>query len=398
MVIDRLSSALRGRIPEALRLTRRWVEQNSYSTNVLGVNAMGALLQEAFALPGLSPRVEAAGPRTGDHLFWATAAAAEQPAILLIGHHDTVFPPGHFEGWREQDGRAHGPGVLDMKGGLAIVWAVLGTLADAGLLAELPLVVASVADEEIGSASSRPHLEALARGAACALVFESGRPGDRIVTRRRGTGGARVAARGKAAHAGNAHQDGANAIWALARFVDRAQALTDYDRGLTVNVGTIRGGTASNTVPDAAEAWLDLRYESIADAQALSTALHEAAAGSELPGTALTVEVSLNRLPMEATPASLALYREYAACQRAAGLGDAEQPLVGGGSDANTVSAVGLPAIDGLGPRGAHFHTIDEYVELASFAPKAEALLRFLLGRAARLGSLESEEYDSGTR
>jgi glutamate carboxypeptidase len=389
MVADTLLSALRGRMPQALALARRWVEQNSYSTNVPGVNAMGALLQQAFALPGLSLRVEAAGPRTGDHLFWSSAAAAAAPPILLIGHHDTVFPPGHFEGWREQDGRAHGPGVLDMKGGLAVVWAVLSTLAEAGLLATLPVVLASVADEEIGSQSSRFHLEALARGAACALVFESGRAGDRIVTRRRGTGGARVRAQGKAAHAGNAHREGANAIWSLARFVDAVQALTDYERGLTVNVGTIGGGTAANTVPDAAEAWLDLRYESIDDAHTLVAALKDAAQRVAVPGTQLTLDISLNRLPMEATPASLELYREYAACQRAAGLGDAEQPLVGGGSDANTVSAVGLPAIDALGPRGAHFHTTDEYIELDSFAPKAEALLRFLWGRRGPAASGE---------
>jgi glutamate carboxypeptidase len=385
---DELLSSLRLRIPAALRLTQRWVEQNSYSTNVAGVNAMGALLAEAFSLPGLALRVAAAGPERGDHLFWSTPAAGSAPPILLVGHHDTVFPPGYFEGWREQGGRAHGPGAFDMKGGIALIWAALSTLADGGLLADLPLVLASVSDEEIGSNSSRAHLEAVARRSACALVFESGRPADRIVTRRRGTGNARIFARGKAAHAGNAHKDGASAIRALARFVEAAESLTDYARGVTVNVGTISGGSAGNTVPDAAEALLDLRYESIADAHALVAALEEAARRATLPGTELTLEPSLNRLPMEATPASLALYREYAACQRAAGLGDGEQPLVGGGSDANIVSAVGLPSIDGLGPRGGHFHTLDEFVELDSFAPKAEALLRFLLGRLSRTEAL----------
>ncbi|MET0412383.1 MAG: M20/M25/M40 family metallo-hydrolase, partial [Polyangiaceae bacterium] len=180
---------------------------------------------------------------------------------------------------------------------------------------------------------------------------------------------------------------GASAIRALARVVEAAEALTDYARGVTVNVGTISGGTAGNTVPDAAEALLDLRYESIADAHALVAALQAAAARATLPGTELTLEPSLNRLPMEATPASLALFREYAACQLAAGLGDGEQPLVGGGSDANIVSAVGLPSIDGLGPRGGNFHTLEEFVELDSFGPNAEALLRFLVGRLRVMGS-----------
>lgn len=379
--LDPLLSSLRGRVPEMLALARRWVEQNSYSENVAGANVVAALLAEAFSLEGLSLVTEAGGPRFGDHLFWSTPAAAQRAPIVLVGHHDTVFPPGHFEGWREEAGRAYGPGTFDMKGGLAIVWGVCRTLAEHGLLAELPLVIASVSDEEVGSVSSRPHLEARARGAACALVFESGRPGDRIVTRRRGTGTVRMIARGRAAHAGNAHRDGKNAIWALARFIDRVQALTDYARGLTVSVGTIQGGTSANTVAEGAEAAFDIRFESVADARSLMAAFDEAAREAAVEGTTLVREGGVKRLPFEQTPASLALYREYAACQLAAGLGAGEHPLVGGGSDANTVSALGVPAIDGLGPRGAGFHTTSEHVELDSFAPKAEALLRFLYAR-----------------
>ena len=381
--LERLVEDVKARVPEILRLTREWVEINSYTENVDGVNRVGARLREAFALPSLTLRVESGAPRLGDHLFWSTAAAERGGAILLLGHHDTVFPPGHFEGWREENGRAHGPGCFDMKGGLAIVWGVLAALEGAGLLAGLPVVVGSVADEEIGSPDSKRHLEALARGAGCALVFESGRAADRIVTCRRGVGAVKVQVRGKAAHAGNAHKDGANAIWSLARFVDAAQALTRYERGLTVNVGTIRGGTSKNTVPEGAEAAVDLRFENADDARGLVDALKEAAARVAVPGTEIVVEGGITRLPMEKTPAGDTLYREYAACQRAAGLGDGENPLVGGGSDANTVGGVGLAAIDGLGPRGAGFHTPGEYVELDSFAPKAEALARFLWGRLA---------------
>jgi glutamate carboxypeptidase len=379
--LERLVDDVKGRVPEILRLTREWVEINSYTENVAGVDAVGARLREAFSLRPLTLRVESGGPKFGEHLFWSTAAAAKGGAILLIGHHDTVFPPGHFEGWREEGNRAHGPGCFDMKGGLAIIWGVLSTLDAAGLLEKLPIVVGSVADEEVGSPSSKPHLEAVARGAGCALVFESGRVADRIVTCRRGVGAVKVVVRGKAAHAGNAHKDGANAIWSIARFIDEAQRLTRYERGLTLNVGTIRGGTSKNTVPDSAEAAVDMRFETAGDAHALVAALEEIAGRVAVAGTEIRVEGGITRLPMEKTPAGDALFREYAACQRAAGLGDGENPLVGGGSDANTVGGVGLPAIDGLGPRGAGFHTPGEYVELDSFAPKAEALLRFLHGR-----------------
>ncbi|HYP98956.1 MAG TPA: M20 family metallopeptidase [Polyangiaceae bacterium] len=382
MPLATLIEALHARVPQMHELTRAWVEQNSHSKNVPGVNACGRAIAEAFRIEGLALRVEPGGADSGDHLFWSTNAAASRPAILIIGHHDTVFPPGHFEGYRVADGRGHGPGCFDMKGGLALVWGVVSTLAEAGLLAEFPLVIASVADEEVGSLDSAPYLEALAKNASCALVFESGRAADRIVTRRRGVGNVRARATGRAAHAGNAHADGANAIWSLSRFIDAAQGLTDYTSGLTVNVGLVTGGTSFNTVPERAEASIDLRFETVAAAHALLESLRQCAERSALPGTRIELEGGVKRLPMEKTAASEALYREYAACQHAAGLGSEEQPLVGGGSDANTVSGVGLPVIDGLGPRGGGFHTLEEYVELDSFGPKAEALLRFLCARA----------------
>jgi glutamate carboxypeptidase len=357
-------AALRGRAPEMPALTREWVLVNSFTENVAGVNAVGQLLREALALPSLTCEVRRS-ERFGDHLIWRTPAALDPEArpILLIGHHDTVFPPGHFEGWREEDGRAFGPGTLDMKGGLAVLRTALAALDDVGELARLPLVVVTVADEEVGSPDSRRHLQEVARGAACALVFESGRADDSIVTRRRGTGAMTMVFEGRAAHAGNNHRDGINAIWAAARFVDAAQRLTDYPRGVTVNVGLIKGGTTKNTVPERAECMLDIRFESVPDAEALVAAL----------------EVS--RLPLERTVASAALYAEFAACQEAAGLPARECPMVAGGSDANTVAPLGVPAIDGLGPRGKGFHTTNEYIELATFLPKAEALVRFLWGR-----------------
>jgi glutamate carboxypeptidase len=362
-----------------IALTRSWVEVNSYTENVEGVNRVGAMLREAFALPPLAGSVIAGEPGYGDHLVWRTQAAGSP--ILLVGHHDTVFPPGHFEGWKEEGGRAIGPGALDMKGGLAVIRTALAVLHDIGVLAKLPIVVVCVSDEEVGSPTSAPHLRELAKGAACALVFESGRAQDMIITRRKGVGAMTVTAYGRAAHAGNNYKDGANAIWALARFVDAAQRLTDYTRGVTVNVGQFTGGTSKNTVPERAECKLDLRYETVADAEALVAGLRAVAEAAAIPGVRIEISGGVNRLPLERTPASAALRDEYAACARAAGLGDGEAPLLGGGSDANTVAPLGVPAIDGLGPRGAGFHTTNEYVELDTFVPKTEALVRFLLGR-----------------
>jgi glutamate carboxypeptidase len=362
---------------EAIALTRRWVEVNSYTSNVDGVNRVGAMLREAFALPSLTVQSIAGGEGYGEHLVWRTSAPGAP--VVLVGHHDTVFPPGHFEGWRESgDGRATGPGALDMKGGLAVIRGALRALEQAGVLAKLPIVVVSVAEEEVGSPSSKPHLEAIAKGARCGLVFESGRAADAIITRRKGVGAMTVTAHGKAAHAGNNHKDGANAIWALAKFVDAAQQLTDYARGCTVNVGMFTGGTSKNTVPETATCMLDLRYETVADAHALVDGLRAAAAAVGVPGVTLEVTGGANRLPLERTPESAALRDAYAACARAEGLGDGEAALLGGGSDANTIAPLGVPVIDGLGPRGAGFHTTTEYVELATFGPKIRALVRFL--------------------
>jgi len=376
--LDAALAAVRNRGAEMLALTRSWVEVNSFTQNIDGVNRVGSMLREAFALPQLTCSViQAEG--YGDHMIWRTPAAGAP--ILLIGHHDTVFPPGHFEGWREDGNRATGPGALDMKGGLAIIRTALAALGDAGALDALPLRVVCVSDEEVGSPTSAPHLREAATGAACALVFESGRAADAIITRRKGVGAMTVVAHGKAAHAGNNHKDGANAIWALSRFVAAAQQLTDYARGVTVNVGEFHGGTSKNTVPERAECKLDLRYETVGDAEALVANLRAAAEAAALPGVRIEVSGGANRLPLERTPASAALRDEYAACARAAGLGDGEAALLGGGSDANTVAPLGVPAIDGLGPRGAGFHTTTEYVELDTFVPKCEALVRFLWGR-----------------
>ncbi|MBI4511946.1 MAG: M20 family metallopeptidase [Deltaproteobacteria bacterium] len=376
--------SLQRREHEMWRLTREWVEVNSFTENIAGVNRVGELLKDAFAFPSVELEVKKSD-RVGNHLVWRTQAARQEGVspIVLVGHHDTVFPPGHFEGWCEEGGRAFGPGALDMKGGLAIVRTVLSVLDEANLLADLPVLVISVADEEIGSPDSAPVLREVAKGAQCALVFESGRAGDLIVTRRRGTGLIRACATGRAAHAGNAHEEGRNAIWAVAKLIDAVQPLTDYGRGVTVNVGVVRGGTSKNTVPESASCEIDLRFNSTDDAKALVDAIHLAAQRAEqgVSGTRIRLEGGITRPPLEKTKEQAALFSEYAACQRAATLGDGEAPLVGGGSDANTVAAIGVPAIDGLGPRGAGFHTTTEYVELASFLPKAEALLRFLAGR-----------------
>ncbi len=367
-----------------LALIERLVSVNSFTDNPAGGNEVGALLAaEIRGIEGMSARSIPSDRYAAHWIAESEAArASSEGCAAIVGHLDTVFPPGSFEGFTRDGDLARGPGVLDMKGGLVVAIEALRALSLAGALASIPVRLAIVSDEEVGSPEGAAILRRELRGAACALVLEAGRKGDAILTARKGTGSLRAIATGKAAHAGNAHEAGANAIWALARFIDRAQGLTDYARGVTVNVGRVSGGQSKNTVPDRAEAALDFRFVRLADGEAAVEALRAAAAeaAAGVPGTALALEGGVGRPPLERTEANVALYREYAAHARAAGLGDAEAALVGGGSDASTTAAIGIPSIDGLGPRGAGFHTKDERIEIASLAPKAEAIAALLLG------------------
>jgi glutamate carboxypeptidase len=360
------------------------VEVNSFTANVEGGNRVGHLLRGLFERGALRCDVKTSAS-FADHLVFHTQAPGKP--IALVGHLDTVFPPGAFEGYRRDEHLGRGPGVLDMKGGILVAGFALMALDRSGLLADLPVRFVIVGDEEVGSPEGQRVLADTCGDAACGLVFEAGRKGDAIVTRRKGTGSVLAVAKGRAAHAGNLHHQGVNAIWAIARFVDRAQSLTDYDRGTTVNVGRIAGGEARNTVPDMARAEIDLRFSSREDGEALVAALEGASrdACAGVSGASIELSGGISRTPLARSPASERLLAEYAACATASGLGCAEAPLAGGGSDANTLSGFGVPCIDGLGPRGSGFHTHDEQIEIATLAPKAEAITRFLLGRRAEV-------------
>jgi glutamate carboxypeptidase len=365
--------------PAAEALLRRLVETSSFSQDRDGVGRVADLLAPELVAAGLAVE-RVPGEELGPHLAFRGPAAGAP--VFLVGHLDTVFPAGTFEGFRVDGDTGRGPGCFDMKGGLVVMLLGLQAASRAGLLARVPLAGLLVGDEEVGSPGSQPHLRRLAAGARAALCFESGRAGDLLVTARKGTASVRVTAHGVAAHAGNAHEQGKNAIWAVARFVDQAQRLTDYGHGITVSVGTIRGGTSKNTVPDLAECEVDLRFLSCADGTRLEAALAAAAGAAAVEGTRLEVARQSWRDPLERTAASAALAAAYGACQRESGLGGGEAPLVGGGSDACTTGAMGIPSIDGLGPRGRAFHTREEAVELGSLLPKAQAFLRFLARQA----------------
>lgn len=358
------------------------VEVNSFTENTDGGRKVGTMLQELFDVEGLESR-RVASDKFADHLVVTSAwTTIGQSPIAMVGHLDTVFPPGTFEGFKRDGDLARGPGVLDMKGGLVVVAWALKALAEVGALFELPGVrLVIVSDEEVGSPEGQKVITSAIDGARGALVFEAGRKNDLVITRRKGTGSMTIIAHGKAAHAGNAHKDGANALWAIAKLIDRVQSLTDYARGITVNVGKVTGGTSKNTVPDRAEALVDIRFETRADGEALVAAIQKAAeeASAAVPGTRVELQGGIARLPLERTDASVKLMESYLEAAKASGLGAGEAPLIGGGSDASTSHAMGIASIDGLGPRGIGFHTKDEQIEIATLVLKAKALARYLM-------------------
>lgn len=363
-------------------LLKRLVEQPSCSREPEDVESAARILDEvADAIGLLVSKHPDPGGRFADHRVYETPAAGEvERCLTLVGHVDTVFPRSMgFFGFRREGDTALGPGVLDMKSGLTSIFMALAALGERDAL---PLRVVVVSDEEVGSPSSSALYRQLAPRTSAALVFEAGRAEDAIVIARKGTGAFVATVEGRSAHSGLAHADGVNAIAALAHIVPRIEALTDYGRGVTLNVGLIEGGTSTNTVPARARCQIDARFTEPEDGEALEERLRDAVLNAEPPGRLATAKISLegsfHRPPMVATPASRRLLSRYAHHAAAVGLGSAEAPLQGGGSDANLLAALGVPCIDGLGPEGSGIHGTEERCSLGSLRRRTVALALFL--------------------
>jgi len=333
-----------------------------------------------------------------DHRLFSTPGTADSDqALVLVGHCDTVFPRqlGFLEFRRDppssDSGGDHirGPGVLDMKSGLSVVLFALQALKRTAPERFLTLKARFVcnSDEEVGSPSSRPLLETLAPRTTMALVFEAGRDQDRIITCRKGTGTFTLTAHGIEAHAGIEHANGVNAIHALALLIPEVEALTNYERGTTVNVGLVEGGTAKNTVPGQASCTIDVRVTTMTEAEHVTQTLQQLNANpfantATLPERFQSVRCELQggimRPPMEATPQNQQLRKRYEAFAKTQRLSVGEAPLQGGGSDANLLAACGVATIDGLGPYGKFLHSPKEWSSLSSLCQRTKALACFL--------------------
>jgi glutamate carboxypeptidase len=367
-------AALRRQIETLVRL-------ESPSHDKAAVDRCGAevarLVREAGASVTLLPQRD-----RGDHVRAEFSGGPVR--LLLLGHFDTVWDVGQIERMpvRSENGRLYGPGVFDMKAGLAI--AVLGVQALRQRHHTTPsIVMLWTTDEEVGSGTSRAAIEFEAQQSDAVLVLEPCLPGGAVKTQRKGCGEFRLRACGRSAHAGLDPGAGASAIVEIAHQVLAIEALRDPDRGVNVNVGTIAGGTRGNVVAETADALIDVRVPSASEATRLEQAIR--ALRPHNPEVRLELTGGIERPPLERTDGVRRLFEEARTVARDLGQ-ELHEGSTGGGSDGNFTSALGVPTLDGLGPQGDGAHALHEHVVLEDLPWRAA----FLAGLMSRIGEVQS--------
>jgi len=374
---QRVLREVRWRRDQFLSVLEALCQSESPSHDPGGQQAVHTVLSGHLEALGFAVR-ELPGPRSGGHLYARPRRRAQgAPSQLLLGHYDTVWPAGTLARmpFAVEGDRARGPGVYDMKGGLAQLVVALATLRGLGLEPAVTPVVLVNADEEVGSRESARFVRRLARIACRAFVLEPslGIEG-RLKTERKGVARYTVTIHGRAAHAGLDPEAGASAILELAHVIQALFALNDPARGVTVNVGTIDGGLRPNVVAPESRAVVDVRTRSQADAVAVDAAIRRLQPAT--PGTSLAVDGGPGRPPLEATPRNRALFTT--ARRLATGIGlDLQSGLAGGGSDGSTASLY-TATLDGLGAVGDGAHAAHEYLEIGQTLDRA-ALLALLM-------------------
>ncbi len=353
-----------------------------------GIDRVGAYLQERFHTFGFSTTFDAQA-EYGDHLVAAhTGQNPGGPRLLLIGHIDTVFPEGEAQrrpfALAQSEGRriATGPGVLDMKSGVLMGMYALHHLIEMGQAGYSHATFVCNSDEEIGSPSSRPLIQELAKQADSVLVLEPGRTEGTVVSSRRGCGQYRVEVHGLSAHAGVEPQRGRNAILELSYQVQKMQALNGTIPGTTLSVGIIHGGDRTNVVPDYAYFDMDVRASSQEALKALEAAMRKVTTQHHLRGTRIALSGSMLCQPFERTTASARLVQLAKEAGRDLGI-NIQDAGSGGASDANTTAAMGIPTLDGLGAGGGLAHNPGEYIEL-EYLPRRVALITGLIRRIGK--------------
>jgi glutamate carboxypeptidase len=354
---------------EIVQTIREFVAIESPSDNKLATDRMGALLAARFEALGGHARVHRAED-FADSVQIDFSGREKIKPVLLLGHFDTVYPLGTLATMpcHVADGRLHGPGVLDMKSGIALMLYAIEALQawHAGL--SRPLTVFLVSDEEVGSYSSRRITEALARESAAVLVLEPAGPRGAVKTARKGVGEYILNVKGVAAHAGLDPGKGHSAIVELARQITALSKMNDLQRGLSVNPGVIRGGTRTNVIAAQATAEIDVRIKKASQAAMLDRKIRSLKASDKK--CTLSIEGGINRLPMERNAGVVGLYKKAQAIAAQIGW-RLEEAAVGGGSDGNFTAGMGIPTLDGMGGSGQGAHAVHEHIVISELPRRA---------------------------
>ena len=355
---------------------RQLVQIESGSANKAGVDAVAHRVQEELDTIGAHTEIHEM-KRAGNMLVSVLNEDVPEAPVLLLGHMDTVFPDGTVAArpFTLRDGKAYGPGVLDMKGGVTIAVFAMKALKEAGW-AKRPVRLVLAGDEEVGHCDSDCDQQIMeqARGAVAAFNCESGRLGNEVVVQRKGALTYRMDVTGIAAHAGNEPEKGRSAILEMAHKVIAIQALTDWQQGTTYNVGVMSGGTVANAVPDTASILIDVRYLKNDYVPDIEAKLQDVAHTTYVDGT----KTSLTRLscciPMERMAETDGLLAKVQDAYASFGMPRPSGITVGGGSDSAYTVAAGVPTICAMGVEGSRHHSPEEYASVESLYARAKAL------------------------
>jgi len=353
---------------------RRWVEIETPTEAPAEVNKLADLVAAGYR--GLPATVERIAGRDGcgDHLVARSSWGQDAPGILVLSHLDTVHPMGFIERlpFKIDGDSAFGPGIYDMKGGAYLAYHAFRQICAHGAQSPLGVTQLYVSDEEIGSPTSRALIEAEGRKAKYVLVTEPARDGGKIVTGRKGVARFEVFIKGVPSHAGTRPEDGRSAIRELGNVIQTLEAMNDLKRGVTVNVGVIRGGTKPNVIAEEAYAEVDMRVPSIADSDELVPKILKLKSRTE--GVSVRVVGELNRPPYEKGNAGAALYEHAKTLAAEIGF-DLVDTSTGGGSDGNFTAPL-TATLDGLGVDGKGAHTHYEQMYISSIEPRTRLLHR----------------------
>jgi glutamate carboxypeptidase len=360
-------------------LLQTLVETESPSHDRDAVNRVGTIV--AGETSKLGAQVEIiSNQQTGDHILSrfqpSTSNLEPSKPILILCHMDTVFPLGTLAKmpYREADGKIFGPGTLDMKAGIVISLAAIDKAQKQGL--NRPVTLLFTADEEIGSETSRPWIEALAKESDLVLVMEPALVDGSLKTWRKGVGQFWVKTKGRASHAGGDHENGRNAIEEMAHQIIAIQKLTDYSKQTTLNVGVIHGGTVSNVVPEEAVVQVDVRVMQSREWERLEAVMKNLR--PVLDGTSIEVTGGLNRPPMPFDDRMKTTFEKAKTIAASIGM-ELKTGGTGGGSDGNFVAPLGIPVLDGMGAVGEGYHSEREYIFADSMEQKARLVSSILL-------------------